>query len=254
MAKLFFTTVLLIFTLIIFIASIAYIINFVDLSLGLYTVGRVILIGFIISFSGGGFVVVGLSEIRQITRIIKEKNGYEDELPREPLISIGKIRASMGRIFNLKRSIIFVYVSVFLIIIVAGGIIWKVVYRDSPLSDIDDNISLVSNPDINHQEYIEIPSEDLGDIIGTGSISSMYKIFSGRIYNGCSDWAVKKMIARITVEERDGTIRWSRDFYIPIDLLPLSVKGFILDVDDVDNVGSYQWNIVKVWGHKSENL
>jgi len=254
MAKLFFTTVLLIFTLIIFIASIAYIINFVDLSLGLYSIGRISLIGFVISFSGGGFVVLGLSTVRQIIKVIKERNGYEDELPHEPLISISKIRAFLSRIFDLKRSIIFVYVSVFLIIVVAGGIIWKIAYSESFLSDIDDNISVGNTPDISQQEYVEMLSEDLDDIVGTGQISSMYKTFSGRIYNGCSDWAVKKMIVRITVEERDKTIRWSRDFNMPIDLLPLSVKTFTLDVDDVDNIGLYQWNIVKVWGYKSKNL
>ncbi|HGJ66124.1 TPA: hypothetical protein ENS27_12185 [bacterium] len=249
MARLFFATTLFIFTLILFIIGIIYIIKFAEFSFDSMSILRIFAIGLIVSFSGGGAIVFGISTIKQIISIIRSKDEYEDELPKE--LFTNKLRKFVSRIFNLKRSITFIYVSILFIIIIAGGIIWKIAYSDDRLLNTEKAIQTSSISQEEPQKYIEIPFFETANLYGNAKISSVYNILNGNIYNGLN-WTIKRLIIRITIFEHDGTIRWVRDFNAYVDLPSLSAGQFSININDIDNFGSYQWSIIKAWGYKEQ--
>jgi hypothetical protein len=76
-------------------------------------------------------------------------------------------------------------------------------------------------------------------------------IFSGTLYNG-SDWTVTRVIVRIQAKDKDGTVRWLRDFSATLvpELRPLTTESFSLTVVDEQEIKEAAWNIKKLFGYK----
>jgi predicted PurR-regulated permease PerM len=252
MVKLFFTTVVFIFISLIFIVSATYTVDYINLPIEPSSSGKMLILGLLISFSGGGIVVFGLSIIRQIAKIIKVKDKFEEGLPPGSFIRTDKPRPFISKFINQKKSILFLYILIFLIFIILGGIIWKITYDFDEMAIVGNNDTSNNNniPDKKSPDDAEIPSSDIANITGYAILSSVFNTFSGSIYNGCRDWNIKRLVIRITVEETNGTIRWSRDFDVLVNVPTFSVERFSISVNEAENIGLYQWSIVKVWGYK----
>lgn len=251
MARLFFATTLFIFTLFLFIVSIIYIVTLIRSPIDQDSILWILLDSLLLSISGGGAFVLGLIVINQAIRINKTKNEYEDELPHEPFISINKLRGFLNRLLDLKKTVTFIYVTVFLVLVVAGGIIWEIASNSDDGVELEKatNLSDARTNNNKSSKIIKIPITELENLSGDASINSIYNTFSGNLYNGSSDWNIRKIIVRITVKETDGKIRWIRDFDVSVNIPALSVGSFYINVNEVKLIGLYEWNILELWGN-----
>jgi len=94
----------------------------------------------------------------------------------------------------------------------------------------------------------ELPPEEASKITGN-AVLSYGSLFSGKIYNG-SAWVVSKVIVNISAKEKDGTIRWSRDFAEPVTILSLSTGTISISVTDGNGIQDAPWSMKKVYGYR----
>jgi hypothetical protein len=94
----------------------------------------------------------------------------------------------------------------------------------------------------------ELPYAATSKITGNAGLSG-YGSFSGKLYNG-SDWTVTRVIVSVDAKQKDGTVRWSRDFSKTVIIKPLSTETFSVDVVGDDGIKEASWGIKKVFGYK----
>lgn len=84
----------------------------------------------------------------------------------------------------------------------------------------------------------------------TGSAGLAYGTsFQGKLYNG-SNYNLKKVVIAITAKEKNGTIRWVRQFEDDIFITPLKTGSF--DVDVIGSEGAdLNWQIDEIEGYCS---
>lgn len=97
------------------------------------------------------------------------------------------------------------------------------------------------------QKERELPYETSSKITGNASLA--YGSFSGRLYNG-SDWVVTRVVIRVSAKEKDGTVRWTRDFSEIVTIKPLTTESFSISVTGDEGITKAPWNIEKIFGHK----
>ena len=83
----------------------------------------------------------------------------------------------------------------------------------------------------------------------TGNASMSYGVFSGKIYNG-SEWVITRVVVNVSAKEKNGNIRWSRDFSEIVTISPLTTESFSITVLDSEGVKESLWNIKEVFGYK----
>lgn len=104
------------------------------------------------------------------------------------------------------------------------------------------------NPVIKREER-QLPLEEQRKITGNAGLSSYTSGFAGKIYNG-SDWTVTRVIINVTGEEKDGSIRWQRDYSERVFIAPLSTSVISFDLTGSKGLSKAPWIIKKVFGHK----
>lgn len=87
--------------------------------------------------------------------------------------------------------------------------------------------------------------------------------FNGSIYNG-SNWTITKLRFRVVAKEKNGSIRWDKEFIYSIrnrirqilnddadqirDFEPSTTRDFSIDVTEDRNLGDFDWCIIEAWG------
>ena len=94
----------------------------------------------------------------------------------------------------------------------------------------------------------ELPPEEADKITGNAGLA-YGSLFSGKIYNG-SSWVVSRIVVNISAKEKDGTIRWSRDFAAPVTIPSLSTGTISISVTDGKGIQDAPWSMVKVYGYR----
>lgn len=100
------------------------------------------------------------------------------------------------------------------------------------------------------KEEMLLPPSEATKVTGNASISRYQDNFSGKIYNG-SNWIVTRMIINITVKERDGSLRWSRDFSTSPSYgkcSSLSTSDFSVAITGGEGTVDVSWYIKQVFG------
>ena len=105
-----------------------------------------------------------------------------------------------------------------------------------------------SNDGSQAREEEELPPNEAAKITGNAGLS-YGNLFSGKIYNG-SSWVVRRIVVNISAKEKDGTIRWSRDFAESVPIAPLSTSSFSISVTGGKGVQDAPWSIIKVHGYR----
>jgi len=90
-----------------------------------------------------------------------------------------------------------------------------------------------------------IPYTELGKLTGRASLRSYG--FSGSIYNGTA-WTVKEITFRVTVKEKDGTVRWSREYTDKVSIAPKTSKDVYFGVTGAHEFGEWTWDITEARG------
>ena len=103
------------------------------------------------------------------------------------------------------------------------------------------------NEQKNKIKSIQIPFEESFKITGNASLDR--GTFSGKIYNG-SDWNITKIKFRVKAIEKDGKVRWDREFVDLNNIAPFTTSSFFVSVTGDNEIGSFEWNINDVWGYK----
>jgi hypothetical protein len=92
----------------------------------------------------------------------------------------------------------------------------------------------------------DLPSNEAAKVTGNGALTG-YGWFSGKVYNG-SSWTVTGLVISVSAKERDGSVRWTREFNVRVSAQPLSTGSLNVEVVDDNGVGSTDWAIVRVRG------
>lgn len=90
-----------------------------------------------------------------------------------------------------------------------------------------------------------IPYADLQKLTGRASLSSYG--FSGSIYNGTS-WTVKEITFIVTVKEKDGSVRWSREYIDNVNIKPKTSGDVYFNVTGAKDFGEWTWGIKEAKG------
>jgi len=90
-----------------------------------------------------------------------------------------------------------------------------------------------------------IPYADLQKLTGRARLSSYG--FSGSIYNGTS-WIVKEITFTLTVKEKDGSVRWSREYIDNVNIAPKTSGDVYFDVTGAEEFGEWTWGIKEARG------
>ncbi len=90
-----------------------------------------------------------------------------------------------------------------------------------------------------------IPYADLSMLTGSSSLYSYG--FRGSIYNGTS-WTVKEITFQVTVQEPDGSVRWTREYTDSVNIAPKTSGDADFDVTGAHTFGKFTWNIVSAKG------
>jgi hypothetical protein len=97
------------------------------------------------------------------------------------------------------------------------------------------------------QKEEELPYAEASKITGNAGLS--YGLFSGKLYNG-SGWVVTRVIVNISAKEKDGTVRWSRDFSEAVTIRPFTAGSFSITVTGEQGIKDAPWSIKNVFGYK----
>jgi hypothetical protein len=107
-----------------------------------------------------------------------------------------------------------------------------------------------------------IPFDNKSLISGNAGVD-IIGYFSGSLYNG-SKWAVNKIKFKVVAKDKNGGVRWTRDFVYDFShgdvsqflvhhsLEPLTAESFSVYAGDT-NVTSCDWYIVEAWGYPPKN-
>ena len=93
----------------------------------------------------------------------------------------------------------------------------------------------------------ELPESAARKVTGNAAISFGY--FSGKLYNG-SNWTLTKAVVKVTAKEKNGSVRWVRDFAVPVAVSPLSTNSFSVSVTVGEGVASTSWSIERLYGYR----
>lgn len=92
----------------------------------------------------------------------------------------------------------------------------------------------------------DLPANEAEKVSGNAALTG-YGWFSGKIYNG-SSWTVTGLVVSVSAKERDGSVRWTREFDVSVSARPLSTGSLNVEVVGDNGVGSTDWAIVRVRG------
>jgi hypothetical protein len=104
-------------------------------------------------------------------------------------------------------------------------------------------------------QYQNFPVEEQRKVIKLNVISEpekelidkLYSCLSGNIYNG-SSWTVKEIIIAVRAKGKDGSIKWVRQFRDLLTIRSLSTESFSINITGDSEVGSLEWDLVRVSG------
>jgi hypothetical protein len=94
----------------------------------------------------------------------------------------------------------------------------------------------------------ELPFAEVAKITGNAHLSNGYLF--GDPYNG-SDWDVTRVLVNVSVMEKDGSVRWSRDFSEATWITPLTTGRFAIKVTGPDEITRWTWKIKKAFGYRT---
>ena len=95
----------------------------------------------------------------------------------------------------------------------------------------------------------DLPGFEANKVTGNASLNQGDGTFSGKLYNG-SDWTVSRAVIFVSAKEKDGSVRWARDFSVSLAIPPLTTTSFSFTVADEQGIVEAPWYIKKVVGHK----
>ena len=70
---------------------------------------------------------------------------------------------------------------------------------------------------------------------------------SGNLYNG-SSWTIEELIIKVKAIEKDGSIRWNREFHTYTTIQPLTTGTFTIGIKGDSDISSFDSNLVRVDG------
>jgi hypothetical protein len=97
------------------------------------------------------------------------------------------------------------------------------------------------------RESQPLPFGEKSLLIAKASLDS--KMFNGEIYNG-SDWTITSITFRVVAKEKSGSLRWDRKFREAIRISPLATSYFAIIVTEAEGIGSFDWSVDEILGHK----
>jgi hypothetical protein len=100
-----------------------------------------------------------------------------------------------------------------------------------------------------HKPTEVLPPDQQARITGNASLS--FGSFSGKIHNG-SDWTVTGLTFRVVAKEKDGSVRWDRNFKESINVDPLTTASFSVSVTGDEGCASHEWSIHEALGYKDQ--
>lgn len=95
-----------------------------------------------------------------------------------------------------------------------------------------------------------LPVGEQTKVTGNAGLSGVGS-FRGKIYNG-SSWTITDMIIRVIAREKNGNVRWERNFKETQIISPLSTASIYIEVTGDENVASTEWYIEEIRGYKNE--
>jgi hypothetical protein len=168
------------------------------------------------------------------------------------------------------------------LIILVGILFWPTLYRYDHIGDrflrtnrvtgqtqeYEDgawNTQETKSNAVIESRYGVLPHEEIEKVKGKASISSSPfepNAFKAELYNG-SGWAITSIKVRIILREKNGTVRWDREFTASRDAMeaylskdsymgwsPQSTGTFKAKINDYANFGDFSWLIVEITGNK----
>ena len=100
-----------------------------------------------------------------------------------------------------------------------------------------------------NSRLIQLSKADIGKLKGNASLD--YGFFSGKLYNG-SDWIVHEVVFYVVAKEENGATRWARRFREKVRIPPLTTEDFQIRVTGEEEIGSFNWKILEVYGEPSK--
>lgn len=106
------------------------------------------------------------------------------------------------------------------------------------------------NATTNHKQLqpqiVSFPPEELVKVTGNAGLF-LGALFEGKLYNG-SNWHARELILTITAREKNGSIRWSRQYKDKIFIGPLETGNFQVEI--VGGEGAdLSWTIDDIRGY-----
>ncbi|MBI2287145.1 MAG: hypothetical protein HYU79_06890 [Nitrosomonadales bacterium] len=86
---------------------------------------------------------------------------------------------------------------------------------------------------------------DQANVTGTAGLS-YGTLFQGNLYNG-TNYYLRSIVINITAKEKDGKIRWSRQFSDDVFIKPLTTGSFQIEVVDAKGA-QLDWSVSEVKG------
>ena len=140
----------------------------------------------------------------------------------------------------------------FYILIGGDGIAYEVDRRTGETWKLADNQKILQQVPIPEPEILEEPLSLSDQLLITGNANFDSGKFAGSIYNG-SPSTISRLTIHITAKEPTDAIRWSRDYAVPMTILPLTSEPFSINVTGSDYIYNYDWSIIEVMGYKDPN-
>ena len=91
----------------------------------------------------------------------------------------------------------------------------------------------------------QLPDVEVKKITGNAKIE--YRKFGGRLYNG-SNWRVTRIVVTLTAKEKDGSVRWARDYSENVTLPPLTTEDFSIEIIGDEGIGEANWVVKEAFG------
>jgi len=174
--------------------------------------------------------------------------------------------------FDMKtRNLVVVCITIFVILLLIGILFWPTLYRyeklmvddktpvlvrTNRLTKYTEKYNIANGKWVSTVKYQRKSSVNVQELLYeerariTGYARLLYGSFSVDVYNG-SDLTIKKLRFRIIAKEKNGSVRWDREFDSDTFISPLSTGICYFFVGDTDIIGSQcDWYINKVWGYK----
>ncbi|GAB5605150.1 hypothetical protein [Sideroxyarcus sp. TK5] len=106
--------------------------------------------------------------------------------------------------------------------------------------------ALVAYKEINKVRGVEVLAmADKANVTGTAGLS-YGTLFQGNLYNG-TNYYLRSVVIKITAQEKNGKIRWSRQFSDDVFIKPLATGSFQIEVVNAEGA-QLDWGISEIKG------